>query len=238
MSYDEIRRIKEVYSGYDSSASVQARRNAANPGNLRAEAERAVGIGKVLGEHQLLPLTDRIVLDLGCGRGNVLASLTRYGARSQNLLGWDLLPDRVEAARRAYPDIRFECGNAEHLPFEDSHFDLIMTFTVFSSILDGGMRRNVAQEVRRVLRPGGAVLWFDFRYNNPQNPHTRGMNMQNIRSLFPGFESHLRTIGLLPPLARRFGPLTPLLYPLFATLRPLRTHYLGLLVKPKENTDA
>jgi len=89
----------------------------------------------------------------------------------------------------------------------------------------------VLTEVRRVLMPGGTVLWYDFRYNNPWNPHVRGMTKRHIRQFFPGFEMHLRTITLLPPLARRLGRLTPVLYPLLAAIPPLRTHYLGLLLR-------
>lgn len=94
------------------------------------------------------------------------------------------------------------------------------------------MAHNVAAEVQRLLKAGGAVVWYDFRYNNPYNPHVRGMTKGHIQQLFPTFTFHLRTITLLPPLARRLGALTPLLYSRLARLPILRTHYLGLLVKP------
>jgi SAM-dependent methyltransferase len=164
--------------------------------------------------------------------GGVLARLVDLGARARNFLRIDLLPDRIEAARQTYPDIRFACGNAEDLDFPDSHFDLVLLFTVFSSVLEDGMAHNVGGEVRRVLGPGGAVLWYDFRYDNPWNHNVRGMTKQHIRHFFPNFEMHLRTITLLPPLARRLGRLTPVLYSILAVIPPLRTHYLGLLVKP------
>jgi hypothetical protein len=95
------------------------------------------------------------------------------------------------------------------------------------------MASNVAREIDRVLAHGGAIVWYDFRYNNPWNPHVRGMRRQNIQSLFPGYTLHLKTLTLLPPLARRLGHLTSSLYPLLSSLPFLRTHYLGLLIKPK-----
>jgi ubiquinone/menaquinone biosynthesis C-methylase UbiE len=119
------------------------------------------------------------------------------------------------------------------LKFPDTSFDLVLLFTVFSSILDGQMAHNVACEVTRILQPGGAVLWYDFRYNNPRNPNVRGMTRHHIKILFPGFQMHLRTITLFPLVARRLHCLTPVLYPMLATILPLRTHYLGLLVKPE-----
>ena len=95
------------------------------------------------------------------------------------------------------------------------------------------MAYNVAGEVHRVLKSGGAVVWYDFRYKNPWNPHTRPMPKQRIRQFFPDFEIHLHTVTLLPPLARRLGRLTPVLYPQLSAIPPLRTHHLGLLVKSR-----
>jgi len=231
----EQERIREVYRSYDSSSHWRAKRDPRLPGNTTILAERTRGIRRVLAVAGMLPLDDRRVLDVGCGAGGELARLMALGAQPYNLYGIDLLPDRIEAARQAHPDIHFSCGNAEHLDFPDAHFDLVLLFTVFSSILDDEMARNVAYEVRRVLKPGGAVLWYDFRYNNPSNPNVRGMTKRGIRLLFLGFDIWLRTITLLPPLARRLGPLTPVLYPVLAAVPPLRTHYLGLLVKPGDS---
>ncbi len=232
MSLREIARITEAYRRYDLSGEVQARRDSLNPGNLRIGRERSAAIVEVLDERHLLPLTEKRVLDLGCGRGGVLASLRDLGAQPHNLYGMDLLSDRIEAASQAYPDIHFICGNAEHLKFPDNYFDLMLIFTVFSSIVDDAMAHNVASEVHRVLKPGGSVLWYDFRYNNIWNPHVRRVTKRDICQLFPGFEIRLRTLTVLPLLARRLGRLTPVIYPVLAAIPPLRTHYLGLLFKP------
>lgn len=230
---DEVERIRRVYHEYGHSSIVQSRWTTANRGNQRIVSERAQVMADILHGHSCIPLGKRRVLDIGCGHGGVLASLLDLGAQPNNLYGIDLLPDRIEAARRAYPDIHFACGNAEHLDFPDACFDLVLLFTVLSSILDDGMAHNIAHEVRRVLKPSGAVLWYDFRYNNPWNPHVRGMTKSHIRQFFPDFEMHLRTITLLPPLARCLGRLTPVLYPVLAAIPPLRTHYLGLLIRPQ-----
>lgn len=87
------------------------------------------------------------------------------------------------------------------------------------------------REVNRVLKPGGAIVWYDFIYNNPSNPHVRGISHTAIQKLFPQFRLILHKITLLPPLARRLGPFTPYLYPLLAAIPWFRTHYLGLLIK-------
>ena len=232
MPANEAERLRAVYHGYRKSQTVQARWSGANPGNRAIVRERTRALAHVLHGAGLLPLAQRRILDVGCGSGQVLASLTQWGAVPDRLYGLDLLSDRIRAARQQFPDIRFCRANAERLGFPDSAFDLVLLFTVFTSILDDRMARSVAREVERVLKPGGAVVWYDFRYDNPRNPNVRGMTKAAIRSLFADLELKLQMVTLLPPLARRLGRATPVLYPLLGRIPLLRTHYLGLLIKP------
>jgi ubiquinone/menaquinone biosynthesis C-methylase UbiE len=178
-----------------------------------------------------MPLAKRRVLDVGCGTGELLSRFLRWGATPSNLFGVDLMPERIRAARQAHPGIDFRLANAETLPFPDSHFDLVSVFTVFTSILDPRMAANMSAEIRRILQAGGRVLWYDFRYNNPFNPNVRAYSKSRILQLFPGFTVELETITLLPPLVRRLGPLTGLLYGPLNRLPCLRSHWLGILTK-------
>ena len=107
----------------------------------------------------------------------------------------------------------------------------ISAITIFSSILDRGMADNVASEIVRVMRPGGALLWYDVRYDSVSNASVKGVGHARIRNLFPALHGSLRSVTLLPPLARRLGPATGVLYPTLASLPPLRSHLVGLLRK-------
>lgn len=229
----EVERLEEVYRQYRESDTIRVQWSETNPGNRAIVGERTRMLAQMLRRAGLLPLANRRILDIGCGSGKVLGSFLQSGALPENLYGIDLLPDRIEAAKQNFPDIHFQQANAEQLDFRDASFDLVLLFTVFTSILDDRMARAVAEEVRRVLRAGGAVVWYDFRYNNPRNRHVRGMTKDAIGALFPDFALHLRPTTVLPPLARRLGVLTPVLYPALSTIPFLRTHYLGLLVKPR-----
>jgi ubiquinone/menaquinone biosynthesis C-methylase UbiE len=180
----------------------------------------------------LLPLAGRRVLDVGSGSGGELAWLLELGARPADLVGVDLLSERVAAARRAYPEIDFRQANAERLEFGDGEFTLVLAITLFSSILDRGMASNVAAEIVRVLAPGGALLWYDVRYDSVSNRNVRAVTVARVRELFPSLQGELRTLTLLPPLARRLGPLTEGAYPLLSGFPPLRSHLVGLLRKP------
>lgn len=223
----EVERIVAVYREYEPT--VSARYDSRNRGNQIIIAELDVRMARLLRKHGLFPLRERTILDVGCGNGYVLGLLKQVGATPVNLHGIDLLPERIEIARAKHPGIAFQVGNAEKLPYEDSSFNLVLLFTLLTSVLDQKMRANIAAEVARVLQPGGWILWYDFRYNNPRNKNVRGIGRRDLKRLFPDFACFPESITLLPPLARRLGPATSLLYPPLSTIRPLRTHYLGLL---------
>jgi ubiquinone/menaquinone biosynthesis C-methylase UbiE len=225
----EVERLAGVYREYARTGAPRTRWSLDNAGNRAIAAERRARIRTLLAARGMPPLGACDILDVGCGTGDVLAELVSLGARPARCHGVDLRPDAIDVARSRHAAIRFEPGNAESLPVGDACVDLVLAFTVFTSILDATMAERVAAEMTRVLRPRGAVLWYDFRYDNPANPHVRGVGRRRIARLFPGLTPHLESLTVLPPLARRLGKTTPWAYPLLARVSPLRTHYLGLL---------
>jgi SAM-dependent methyltransferase len=230
---DEITRVRRVYRGYAERGRGAREWAADNPGNRAMVGDRTRALAGLLARSGRLPLGSRYVLDVGCGDGEVLAGLVRWGALPARLVGVDVRADAVARAHVHWPEIGLDVADATALPYRDASFDLALCFTLFTSILDDGIARQVAGEVRRVLRPGGALLWYDFRVGNPWNPHVRGMSRRSVRALFPGWPGRFRLVTLLPPLARRLHSLTPVLYPVLATLPPLRTHWAGLLERPR-----
>ena len=69
--------------------------------------------------------------------------------------------------------------------------------------------------------------------SNPMNPDVKQVTEKEVQELFPGFQMHMRRLTLAPPLARQLPEfLLPVLYPLLASIPLLRTHLLGLLIKP------
>lgn len=221
-------RIRAVYGHYDATPAEQRKREPRNPGNAAITLDRDQGLGRAIAS-MFDDFAAVRVLDVGCGRGALLRELVARGARTANLHGIDLLADRIADARRLNPDLDLRCADARHVPYADNSMDLVACCTIFSSILEPEVRDEVAREIRRVLAPRGAVLWYDVRLPNPWNPNTIEMSRTRIRRLFPGLRDELRSATLLPPLARRLGPLTNLLYGPLAALPFLRSHYLGLL---------
>jgi len=61
------------------------------------------------------------ILDVGCGDGAILGNL-----RGEFLVGLDLSLTRLERARSRVKKGHFVCGDAEHLPFRESSFELAL----------------------------------------------------------------------------------------------------------------
>jgi len=228
----ELDRIRTVYAAYDQSGKVQRRWDPGNPGNREMERERARRIDALLHRSGRFPAPGDSVLEIGCGKGDVLATMVELGVPETAISGVDLLPDRIATARRRFPAAHLECADAGQLPFIDHSFSLVLLFTVVSSLRSPKMCHALAGEAARVLRPGGAVLWYDLRLPNPYNAEVRAVRRDELRRLFPGFRQELASVTVLPPLARRLGHQAARFYPRLAALPWLRTHWLGLLVKP------
>jgi len=171
------------------------------------------------------------ILDVGCGTGATLRQYLEYDASPGRLWGIDLMPSFAARAHSASPSLQVLCGSACRLPFSDASFDIVSQFMLFTSVLDNHIRRQIAQEVHRVLAPGGRILWYDFAFNSPSNPHVRGIPLAEVRQLFPSFSITSRRITLAPPLGRAIGHLGPITYLLTSKLRFLCTHYLCMLHK-------
>lgn len=177
-------------------------------------------------------LSDKRILDVGCGTGGWLRTLQEWGGGPDHLHGTDLLEDRIEKAKKLSPHIDFRITSGWPIPFADQSMDLVSANTVFSSILDPEARFGLAKEMIRVVRSEGIILIYDFRISHPRNPDTIGIRKNEIHRLFHGFKVQMQTVTLAPPIQRRIAPLSSLLAHACEALLPfLRTHAVYLLTK-------
>jgi ubiquinone/menaquinone biosynthesis C-methylase UbiE len=116
------------------------------------------------------------VLDVGCGRGEILRHCARLGA---DAYGVDYAPVAVDMASRALAVERQAHGktgvarsDAKRLPFPSDHFDRALMFDVVEHLYPWELNQSLA-EIARVLKPGGAFIvhtapnvWYD-RYAYP-----------------------------------------------------------------------
>jgi ubiquinone/menaquinone biosynthesis C-methylase UbiE len=96
--------------------------------------------------------TDLRILDCGCGTGNNLRMLRRYGRAT----GIDLTFSGLAHARRQGERLVAR-ASALTLPFSDDTFDLATSFDVIYAF-DDDQAAKALGEMRRVVRPGGHLV--------------------------------------------------------------------------------
>lgn len=190
--------------------------------------------------HEQVDIAAARILDVGCGTASMLLELLQWGAKAEHLAGVDLRADAVERARAVLPPaVDLRVLDASALPWPDESFDLLWLSTVMSSILDPAMRRAVAAECLRVLRPGGSIVWYDLRVANPENRDVSPVSRRALADLFPSTRLHLKSISLAPPVARRLPRRGhAVLYDALASIGLLHTHTLGLIQKQPMGPNA
>lgn len=92
------------------------------------------------------------VLDVGCGEGRFCRMLRQHGV---TCTGIDPTNALLATARERDPGGVYLEGVAEHLPFEDESFDLVVSYLTLIDIPDV---HAAIPEMARVMRPGGSLL--------------------------------------------------------------------------------
>lgn len=102
------------------------------------------------------------LLDIACGTGRFLREVKANHPRLY-VTGLDLSPHYLAVARRElapWSRVRLVEAAAEAMPFADAEFDVVTCIYLFHE-LPVQIRRRVVDEVRRVLRPGGTLIFVD-----------------------------------------------------------------------------
>ncbi|MFH1731248.1 MAG: class I SAM-dependent methyltransferase [Planctomycetota bacterium] len=202
------------------------------PAVSRIIEERQRTIAGIFRRAGLVPVRDKRVLEIGCGKGTNLLHLLIQGFRPENLVGNELIEERAREARHLLPAAtEVITGDACELDLPDESFDIVLQSTVFTSILDDEFQKRLADRMWALVKPGGGVLWYDFVYSNPRNPDVRGVPLRRVRELFPDGKVKRWRVTLAPPIARRVVGIHPALYTLFNAMPFLRTHILCWIVK-------
>jgi ubiquinone/menaquinone biosynthesis C-methylase UbiE len=236
--FAERRRIRDVYR---RRASREVKYAPWQPGEELMRASRRRRAIALLRDAGVFPAAGEPCLEVGCGALGWLADLLSWGLRTSDLHGIDLDPARIARAREAMPGADLRTGDAAALPWPDDTFRLVIASTVFTSVLDAGVRGAIAGEMTRVVAPGGAVLVYDFRVPSPGNADVRPLPSRELRRLFPTLDGWIASVTLAPPLARAVAPVSDVLAALLEALPFLRTHLLAILVKggaPRANASA
>jgi ubiquinone/menaquinone biosynthesis C-methylase UbiE len=102
------------------------------------------------------------LLDIGCGTGAFLREVKRNYPRLA-VTGLDLSGPYLRLARRRLAEwsrVTMVEAAAERMPFAAGQFDVVTCIYLFHE-LPSGVRRAVSDEIRRVLKPGGSLIFVD-----------------------------------------------------------------------------
>jgi ubiquinone/menaquinone biosynthesis C-methylase UbiE len=139
------------------------------------------------------------VLEIGCGTGTLsIASKGRVGA-SGEVIGIDIAPEMVAAARRKAArkrvDVSFQAGSIAEIPFPDHRFDaVICSFMIYH--MPDDIRRKGFAEIYRVLKTGGHLCILDFGLPDKAwqrrfvQMHFGHMMQHDVRELMPIMEEN------------------------------------------------
>jgi SAM-dependent methyltransferase len=220
--HQEANNVKERYKRRQAEKSASLY-DAQKPYVRHATREREdfykQGIIAHFGEVEFLK-----VIEIGAGAGGNISFFKSMGILPRNIFANELIPERAQALRAAHPDINIIEGDATTLDVSMmQQFDIVFQSTVFTSILDDGFKRKLADLMVQLMKPKGMLLWYDFIYDNPRNKDVKGVGVEEVRQLFPELDISFSKITLAPPIGRRVGNL----YTLFNLLPILRTHVVG-----------
>jgi len=150
---------------------------------------------------------DAVILDVGCGTGgtmNALQGLARFAGVDMSLTA-----ARFTTRRTGNPVV---CGLGTRLPFADASVDGVLALDVFEHIADDAA---AVAEVRRVLRPGGALIATVPCHPALFSEHDRALHHVR-RYTHAGFLDLLRSGGFRP---ERVTWTMSLLFPAVAVFR-------------------
>jgi SAM-dependent methyltransferase len=97
-----------------------------------------------------------ICADLGCGPGQTTRFLFDNGLK--DIIGIDLSPGMVSAARRLSPEIKFETGDLLNIDYSLEYFGSALAFYSIVHFNTDQVRRCFG-EINRVLKIGGDFLF-------------------------------------------------------------------------------
>jgi ubiquinone/menaquinone biosynthesis C-methylase UbiE len=151
-------------------------------------------------------LDGKVVLEAGVGNGKTLKAILKQNPKE--VFAFDFSPHALNLCRKglnSQTNLILDVADIRALPYDDSLFDAAVLYYILDNLL-ANERTKAVNEVRRVLRPGGRVLFADFAVGDFREetgnvlemvePHTplkkngilcHFFSEEEVSSLFSGF---------------------------------------------------
>jgi 2-polyprenyl-3-methyl-5-hydroxy-6-metoxy-1,4-benzoquinol methylase len=112
-------------------------------------------------------LTDRRILEIGCGRGGFAAWLAKHSARPREVIAADFSPAAIAIAQRSCAgepsNLFYIVQDIQALRFDDASFDTVVSCETIEHVPAPGL---AVMELARVLKPGGRLFLTTPNYLN------------------------------------------------------------------------
>jgi SAM-dependent methyltransferase len=152
-----------------------------------------------------LNFNNKLILDIGCGRGGFSNYLAQHKSTLQKIVAADYSDSAIAIARNKYPSPKIEWLQQDIMAinFPDNYFDTIISCETIEHVSDP---RKALTELYRVLKPGGTLfltcpnyfnlfgLWCLYRWTIGK-PFTEGGQPYVNYILFPSVYYWLKCIG-------------------------------------------
>jgi len=155
--------------------------------DTHAVLQREIG-ERLLAHLSFTKIEPKRILDIGCGTG-YFTRLLREKFKRAEIVAVDLSDAMVSAARKGQPrrmpwhgHTRYVCGDTAALPLQPGCFDLVCSNLTMQWLSDP---QAMLQEMRRVLAPGGLMLFSTF------GRRTLGELRQSLASIEPERAGHV-----------------------------------------------
>jgi ubiquinone/menaquinone biosynthesis C-methylase UbiE len=104
------------------------------------------------------------LLDVGCGTGQLTRLAAELLKKDGEVIGVDPSVEMLQVAKRnatkVHSKANFQLGVIESLPFENEHFDIVLSSMMLHH-LPPDLKRTGLAEIYRVLKPGGRLMVVD-----------------------------------------------------------------------------
>jgi ubiquinone/menaquinone biosynthesis C-methylase UbiE len=152
---------------------------------------------------RLTDVAGRDVLDVGCGHGFATCLLAAVGANVA--VGVDLKDDKIGlcrqlAAHMGLANTVFRASPGEKLPFDEESFDVVCISAALSHVCD---IEATLREMKRVLKPGGAVYIFEDNNELHLKYHSLIDPVLEFAETGRGLAGHASAGEWVPYIARR-----------------------------------
>lgn len=129
---------------------------------------------------------ESFVLDVGCGYGRTMNELHELGYA--HLLGMDFSAKMLERGKKEFPYLDLRIMEPDKLDLPDNSVDAVILFAVLTCISSDQAQKELIEEIKRVLKPGGVIYVNDFLLNSDERNLKRYNEFEEKYGVYGVFE--------------------------------------------------